>query len=367
MNKLSSKKRKKITVFLCCFLILLCFAYTVFIRRARFKMPLDSYNSGWCTAHSVCVTKNWIKEGAFNLRFMHVLNPASIEFDTLLSREPCVSYPPGTFIIVFLLAKILHIKDLIMLYQIYNLFNQLTISLLLFFIMFQIINYFGNINIFTIFFSIMPSITYLYLPPTLHWHQDGFFADQAVIMLFVIFIYLEMKYLLYGRLGAWSKLFFLSIVFLGMLTEWLFAFVVFVAFILRILFVPRVKGGLKNLIIMNLNLIIPALLALAFFIYQVIPMGLLSTLITHYRNRTAGTGEDGVAINLFNQHFRRFGSWYYGKTLCLCAVASIIAFLLYYAFMRLKAIRSNINKLLNKYMYLICLSVLPCLLQVYVF
>ncbi len=86
MNQLSLESRKNSIVVICCFLMTLCFVYTVFLRRAWFAKPLIE----WVTAHSVCVTRNWIKEGAFNLRFMHILNPASIEFDTLLSRDPYV-------------------------------------------------------------------------------------------------------------------------------------------------------------------------------------------------------------------------------------------------------------------------------------
>jgi len=359
--------KKSIIIFGACFLIVLCFAYSVFIRRSWFGRPLDTHHE-WLTAHSVCVTKNWIKEGAINLRFMHILNPASIEFGTLLSRDPYVSYPPGTFIPVFLLAKIFNIKDLITLYQAYNLFNHLIISLILFLIMFQTVCYFRDISIFLIFFSIIPSIIYLYTPPTLYWHQNVFFADQAVIMLFIVFVYLEMKHFLYGRLNKWNELFFVFIVFLGTLTEWLFIYIVFVAFTLRILFKLK-PMGFKQVITSNLNLIIPTLLTIILFFYQIFSIGSFNMLFDKFLVRSGlEMREYPIVVNFLDQHFKVFGVRGYGKILCLSAAFCVLAFLFYYILIRLKVIRGNINdKMLDVYLYLICLSILPCLLQVYTF
>jgi hypothetical protein len=237
LGMVAGRSNKNIRVSICLIFIILCFAYSVFLRRPWFARGLDVHHE-WVTAHSVCVTNNWLKEGALNLRFLQVIDPDSVEFDTLLKRRIYVSYPAGAFIPVFLIAKIFNIKDLIVLYQSYNLLNHLLIAIILFLLMFEILNHFARFNRLNIIFALGPSLVYLFTPPTLYWHQNVFFADEAVMIFFVAFVYLEIRRFLYGRHSLANKLVFYTIVFLGTLTDWLFLFIVFIAIILRWLFSP---------------------------------------------------------------------------------------------------------------------------------
>ena len=356
------QNKRRVIFYSCCFLIGVCFVYSVFIRRAWFERPLDTHHE-WLTAHSVCVTKNWLKEGPFHLRFLHILNPASVEFDTLSSREPYISYPPGTFIPVFLLATLFNINDLIQLYQVYNLINHFVVSLILFSVIFQLLTSIKITGIFHIFFSFVPAIIYLFTPPTLYWHQNVFFADQAVMILFALFIYLEMKRFSYVKLNWWNETLFVLTVFLGVLTDWLFIFVLFVALILRISFQSK-SIPLKQFIISQFDMVIPALFAMSLFSYQVISMGLSSKLFTIFQTRTEGV----TFIKFLLKHFWINGVGGYGIVLCGSALLSLVFFMSYYSFLRFKVIHSNPNtKMLDAATYLIGISTLPCLLQVYTF
>lgn len=357
--------RKIRLIFFGCALIAIFFILTVYMRKDWFGRPLDVHHE-WLTAHSVCVTNNWLKEGALHLRFMHVLNPSSIEFETLLDRKPYLSYPPGAFIPVYLIAKVINAKDLITLYQRYNIFNHFLISIILFLIMFLIIEFSENINRHAIFFSIIPSMIYLFTPPTLYWHQNVFFADQAVILLFVIFVYLEIKNFLSGQLNRWNKLLLFTVVFLGALTDWLFIFVVFVAFLLRVLFSDKTTR-FKQIVSHFRSLIIPAILSISLFLYQIIPLGYFTKVVGIYRYRGFhASGEDGTVTNFFQQHFVKFGSGY-GKILCLSTVLCFFALTIYYIFNKCRSWHNKSVIVTVAYIYLIWLITLPCLFQVYFF
>ena len=364
MHILGEKDRKIFIILCCCFLIFLFFFYTVYIRHEWFRRPLG-YHDWWMTAHSVCVTKNWLKEGAFNLRFMHILNPASVEFDTILSRTPYVSYPPGALIPVFLFAKIFHPKDLILVYESYNLLSHCIIAIFLFLLMFMIIDYYKEVSGTNVFFSIVPSLIYLFTPPTLYWHQNEFFTDQAVMILFVLFIYFEMKRFLYGDLKLPANLLFIGIVFLGTLTDWLFVFIIIVAAALRIFFDDKPRN-LWNCVLNTLNLTIPAVSAIALFLYQIVPLGLLPDLITVFDRRHLA-GPDGVVTNFWMQHFVKFVIGGYGYILCVATTLCSIFLLFYFIFIMFKKREDDNKGMVKTYVRLVFLIGLPCLLQVYVF
>lgn len=261
------------------------------------------------------------------------------------------------------------IGNLIPLYQAYNLFNHLAISIILFLIIFQIIEYSKRINVLTIFFSLVPSIIYLFSIPTLYWHQNVFFTDQAVILPFVIFIYMELRYYQNKNLAVGNKLFLIFTVFWGTMTDWLFVFVIFISVILRMVFSYK-KITFRRFIIDMFMLLAPFLLAIFLFLYQIISLyglrvGFLK--LFHVFLGRHIRGEDGIVTNFIRQHFIRFGSGY-GITLCLLTAFCTLAFISYYLLTKLKLLRATVNtKILNVYLYLICLSIFPCLFQVYTF
>ncbi|MBN2120930.1 MAG: hypothetical protein JW734_07765 [Candidatus Omnitrophica bacterium] len=357
-------KKNKFAIFTCCFLILLAFAFSVHIRRQWFARPLDAHFE-WQAGHSVCVTNNWLKEGAFSLRFMHVLNPDSIEFDSFASRKPYVSYPPGTFIPVFLIARIFNITDLVVLYQCYNLFNHLVISIILFLLMFMIIDYFRKVDIFSTFFSLVPSLIYLFTAHTLYYHQNVFFTDQAVMLWFVIFVYMEIKRVLGGQLDKRNRLILLATVFMGTLTDWLFVFVLAAAICMRMIFKDR-HMEFKHIVASVMDLVAPALAAVFIFSYQIISTNSFFVLIQTFKRRYR-VGEDGSVVDFFQQHFVSYVIDKYGLFLCLSAVVAFSVLAGYYMFIVIKRGRSNGSGLMHTYLYLCCLVFLPCLLQVNTF
>ncbi len=359
--------RQKAMAVLCFVLIGACFIYSVFLRQRWFARPLGIHHE-WLTAHSVCVTRNWLNDGALKLKFMHVLNPDSIEFGGLAIRDPYVSYPPGAFIPVFLIAKAFGIQDLIVLYQAYNLANHLAIAWMLFILMFMIIDSVKAVSLRNIFFSMVPSLIYLFTPPTLYWHQNVFFADQAVMLLFVIFVYLEVKNYLKGQLGALERFLLGGTVFLGVLTDWLFVFVIAVAVALRVLFVSKDASGRIRQIALSVKIILaPALAGMGLYAYQVLSAGALGRLLKTFFWRS-GVGERGIFSGFLDHYFAGHVVDGYGHVLSLSAAVAALMVMLYYALEKGRGKGpARGRRPAEAAVYLILLTVLPCVLQGLVF
>ena len=80
------------------------FAVTVGLRWRQFDQPYTDF--AWSTAHSQLIVDNWLENGFWNERGLSFLNPPSIEFPSLLSRHPSISYPCGAQLPVYVLAKV---------------------------------------------------------------------------------------------------------------------------------------------------------------------------------------------------------------------------------------------------------------------
>ena len=183
-----NKNLKKIIIILLLFFITVgIFSYTVYIRKPWFGTLHylgHQINSGLTLLYS----NNWYNEGAFDLNFLMLRNPESIEFPDIKSRNIYSSYPSGSILSIYVISKLIGQAPDINMLMSYNLFNHFIIAFLLSLIIFFFLRKlnFNYINSFLL--SIIPIIMELLLPGPLYWHQMVFFVDQAVILLFVIFI-----------------------------------------------------------------------------------------------------------------------------------------------------------------------------------
>ncbi|HRZ40014.1 MAG TPA: hypothetical protein P5246_03295, partial [Candidatus Omnitrophota bacterium] len=366
-ERASGINRQKAITALCFVLIGVCFMYSVVLRQKWFARPLGPHHE-WLTAHSVCVTRNWLNDGAFKLKFMHVLNPDSIEFSGLALRDPYVSYPPGAFIPAFLIAKAFGIQDLIRLYQAYNLANHLAIAWMLFALMLMIIDGVKAVSPGNIAFSAAPSLVYLFTPPTLYWHQNVFFADQAVMLFFVIFVYLEMKYYLNRTLKSADRLLLGGTVFLGVLTDWLFVFVIAVAAVLRVLFFSKdASGRVRQIAVSARTFVAPALAGIGIYAYQIFSAGALGRLLKTFFWRS-GVGWKGIFPGFLEHYLAGHIVDGYGLVLTLSTVAAVVMVFLYGAFEKGRGkTPARERGLAGTAVYLVLLTVLPCVLQGLVF
>lgn len=81
------------------------FALTIGLRWGQLGQPYGEFQ--WITAHSQIIVDNWLENGFWNERGISFWNPPSIEFPSLVSRHPYISYPCGAQLPIFVLVKVL--------------------------------------------------------------------------------------------------------------------------------------------------------------------------------------------------------------------------------------------------------------------
>ncbi|MBU2524949.1 hypothetical protein KKG71_07185, partial [Patescibacteria group bacterium] len=185
---MKTNKKTLITVIL--LLIILCgtFAYSVKVRSPWFgKLSVGHHQ--WLTGSTLVFTKNWFRDGAFKSYFAMYENPKSIESPA--KRGIYASYPPGAIIPIYAISKIINKEPTPAMVMSYNLANQFFITLLLIATVFIFLRRLGLPLFYTFLFSLIPLATELFLPAPMYWHQNVFFSDQAVILPFIFFIFLE--------------------------------------------------------------------------------------------------------------------------------------------------------------------------------
>ena len=64
----------------------------------------DSYN-GELTAYSLNFVNNWLNDGIIRDKFVTYCDYASVEFENNHDRNMYLSYPPGAFLPLYLIAK----------------------------------------------------------------------------------------------------------------------------------------------------------------------------------------------------------------------------------------------------------------------
>lgn len=161
-------------------------------------------------------------------------NPKSIEFATVQSRGNWISYPAGAFIPIYSISKIRGREPTPSLIMKYNLINHFLIALFLSLTIFFFLSLQLEFSYFNSFlFATIPIFLELFLPGPFYWHQNVFYSPQAVILPFVLVVFLEVirpstrnKSLIDVLQGV--------VVFYGFLTDWLFVFLAVFLYLYKI-------------------------------------------------------------------------------------------------------------------------------------
>jgi hypothetical protein len=212
------------------------FVYTVEIRSPWFGVLAESHHQ-YMSAHTMKDAKSWYREGPWTLYFGSFDNPRSIEFPILSSRGVYATYPPGYIWPIYLLGVVGRHEPTVAMLMNYNLANHFLIALFLSLTVFLFLRQLELSFSVSLVFSLIPMLLELLLPGPIYWHQATFFADQAILLPFVLFLFLEV--LRYQATG-WSQKTLLNlsqsaILLYGFLTDWLFVFVAAVVFCKRVL------------------------------------------------------------------------------------------------------------------------------------
>ncbi|HNR30380.1 MAG TPA: hypothetical protein PKI11_05785 [Candidatus Hydrogenedentes bacterium] len=271
------------------------FTHTVLARAPWFgEAPMNI--AGWMTGGSTLMAKHWHHEGACAMRFAMVWEPDSIEQPYLGERTPYVSYPPGAILPLHLLALCRGREPTPSLAMALNLALHLVTALVLAATVALLLRRaaFSRWNAFVL--ALVPLSLYLYLPIAYHEHLMSYFADAAVLPLYALFIFLEMLRdrverpwmrrslaMIQGFVGA-----------LGLLTDWLFAFLAACVWLAR-LGRGRLGRGIFEPARNSLVYALPFVAVLALFIVQVIAIGGKDMIIERFLLRSGATPGHGLA------------------------------------------------------------------------
>lgn len=220
---------------------LIMIATTIFSLSISERKPWFGVYSGanhdWLTASTLIFSDNWYREGAWNLRFGMYNNPASPENTTRLSRSPYLSYPPGAVIPIYIISVLSQHEPSVSMVMLYNLLNHLMISI---FLALTIYLFLRSLKIragIAFAYAMIPILLELLLPSPFYYHQNSFFSDQAVILPFVIVVFLEvLRADASGRRRKVIDLLQGLVFFYGVFTDWFFVFVAVAFYLKRLIF-----------------------------------------------------------------------------------------------------------------------------------
>ncbi len=191
---------------------------------------------------------NWLREGAFNLRFLAYRSPQSVETPTLDKRRFYGSHPPGAYIPIYWLLKALDVTGIIpniyhkrgtqlLLLIYYNFMLHFMLVLLLGVVVFFVCRKIGFDNLNSTLLALVPSIVQFHNPASLYYHHFEFDQTIAVMLPFVTCVFLEFFRISYAssRIRHIVKVLQPLVIFYGLLTSWFLIFVVLTLYAIRVI------------------------------------------------------------------------------------------------------------------------------------
>ncbi len=228
---------------------------------------------------------NWLREGIFNLCFGSYWYPPSVEVATLDKRAFHGSYPPGTTLPVYGLLKILDLTGVIpdfyqrgkqlLLIVFLNYLLHFLLTLMLCSTSFIICKKIGFCYLNSTLLAISPAIIQFHNAGSLYWHHLSFYHIMAAMLPFVLLILLELLHIAHTspRVLRAIRIIQPIVMFWGVLTDWIFVFVIITVYIMRIIRkeIPlpfTYKQGFHQLK-KSVLFFAPALIAVAIWLYQI--------------------------------------------------------------------------------------------------
>ncbi len=302
------------------------FALSVGARQERFG-DLEGRGHEWLTGSTIKFTRNWYREGAGHLRFAMLENPRSIEFPTLASREPYVSYPVGCLLPVYALSRTLNREPTPALVMSLNLAQQLVGALLVFAILFLAL---GALEVGAVARGALAALgfaLFVFLPGPYYWFQNVYFSDQAIVPIVLALLLLEV--LCDRRPGPGLEVGQALVIGWGAFTDW------FMVPVAALLLVKKWSVSWRSDPIparawRALGLLAPAILAVLIFVVQVASLAGFTNLQHKLMNRTGLTPGTSYRFGQLVDRFwltyvpRNFGSDLAPWLLALSALALLL-------------------------------------------
>ena len=281
------KKIKVIVPYLILTLIITTvFIFTIQIRKPWFGQLING-DQHYLTGSSLKFARNWYQDKPWNIAFGMIEQPRSIEYEILKKREPYVSYPPGSVLPNYLVSQIFQKEPTVSMVMGFNLFSHITTALLLTFIAFFLLDKELKSKLASYSLSWIPGIMFLLLPGVMFWQQNVYFADQAIILPFVLTMFIEIirDYSNNRRVTSILNVLQTIVIIYGLMTDYLFFFLLCILFIKRLTHDNRIKS-IKSFLTISIKFWWPTFIVYSLFLIQVWHLGALINLKGKFFQRT---------------------------------------------------------------------------------
>lgn len=279
---------------LLCLLIVALFTSFFFARSVTVREPwiqptlLMSTDFQYGTLDSLVVVNNWLAEGAFKLYFNLYFYPASVETPTLDKRYFYGSHPPGGYLPLYVLFKLLDFTGIvdnvhekrgqqILLLILYNYLLHFFLVFMLGVMLFLVCRKISFDNLNSTIFALIPSVIHFHSANDLYWHHLVYYqAYPAVMLPFVLYILLEVLRITDtpSHVRKIVRILQPLVMFYGMLVQWFFAFVIVTVYGIRIMrkeiFLPVSLRQSVLWLKQSCLFFIPSMLAVAFWLHCII-------------------------------------------------------------------------------------------------
>jgi len=233
-----------------------------------------SYN--WLSSSTIKFTNNWLSDGIAADKYTMSEQPLSIEAQTLQERHPYISYPNGTVLLTYGIARLSGHSQIDMRFvktvsTVFYLLDALLIGILIYLFLIYILKLksgYGNIVL-----PVFLACLWIILPNNVYYLKNVFFADQLVLFFIYLFLLLEALKNFVPQANSKNRkiingLLFLT-VFAGMMVEYYFWIQVFMVCLIHLID-SLIKKEKPIIILRKLSVyIIPALSAIGYFILQI--------------------------------------------------------------------------------------------------
>ena len=359
---------KNIIIFILLLIITLgVFQYTIAIRKPWFNTISEGRHQ-WLSGATLKYSRMWWQDGILNSKFLLLSNPKSVEFPNLSSRIPELSYPVGSIIPIYLISKIIRQEPSLTMIMGYNLLNHFLITFILSLTIFIFLKKLDINYIYSFTLSIIPILTELFLPGPLYWHQNVFFADQAVILPFVLIIFFELLTddIKNKKLSKLINILSSVTFFYGMITDWLFIFIALTIYIKRII-LEKNKKNYSKLIRQSIIFWLPISIGLILHFIQILRFSSIDFIVNKL-NYYSIIGFNSKIFEFSVTFWLGYMSTYFGRAGSIMLMGSIFLFILILIqAIILKKQGKNIDIKIKKIIVFISIAIFPCLLQIYTF
>lgn len=290
----------------------------------------------WLSASTIKFTNNWLKDDPFKTDFIMLELPNSIETNQVNTREPYISYPPGCIIPPYLFAKLMNKTSIGLSFvkrmsKAEFLLDSILVGAILFGFLSRVLkskNYFINVLL-----SVFMAVFWIMLPCNIYYLRNVYFSDQLVltfVFLFILFeIYKDPVRQLKSRICRYlyNVLFFLICIY-GVLVDYYFLFVIFVAFvcnIIGILFDRNIQKKWKPVLVRSIPYAAPVVIGLGLFFIQIVRIpNFLQKLLFMAKFRMS----DDQVVDINQQLYEHVRDAFTKYGFCLLIICTAAVFLL---------------------------------------